>query len=155
MDELAEVVTADVLGTAAGNRVAVILLSVADRYLLVTTTQDQIESIAASGDAADGHDDQWPNKHDLLVNVAEALEATVTEARIDRLEDDVFHATLVVEQRRGSDELRHEIDSRATDVIAIAERADCPIRVAESVVTESALTEAELERRGIPVEELT
>lgn len=79
-----------------------------------------------------------PMTHDLLVSIVAALNHTVTEVRIVRVEDTVFHAEVVFEDGT-------TVSSRASDAIAIALRVPCPIYCAPQVMEDTGveITEAE------------
>jgi len=72
-----------------------------------------------------------PMTHDLLVSVIDNLDATVEQLVIDQLVNNTFHAKLMV--RAADGELR-AVDSRPSDGIAIAVRADAAIFVDEEVL---------------------
>ncbi|MFJ6281138.1 hypothetical protein SAMN04488693_1244 [Arthrobacter subterraneus] len=78
-----------------------------------------------------------PMTHDLLVSIVAALNHTVTEVRIVRVEDTVFHAEVVFEDGTA-------VSSRASDAIAIALRVPCPIYCAPQVMEDTGveITEA-------------
>lgn len=71
-----------------------------------------------------------PMTHDLLVSIVAALNHSVTEVRIVRVEDTVFHAEVVFEDGT-------TVSSRASDAIAIALRVRCPIYCAPQVVEDT------------------
>ncbi len=73
-----------------------------------------------------------PLTHDLMCDVLEALGSTLTEVRITALEDGVFYATLVF-----SDGV--EVSGRPSDAIALALRADAPIRAEAAVLDEAGI----------------
>ena len=70
-----------------------------------------------------------PLTHDLLRNVIAGLNARVTRVVVGALRGDTFHATIWMEQ----DGEPVAIDSRPSDAIALALRADCPIFVSREV----------------------
>jgi len=72
-----------------------------------------------------------PLTHDLLLSVVDALGAELVEVRITHMLDGVFYALFVLETAEGD---RLEIDSRPSDAIATAVRADAPILVADDVL---------------------
>lgn len=82
-----------------------------------------------------------PMTHDLLLATIEALEASVDEVVISRLEKNTFYA--VIHLRRGSDRL--EIDSRPSDALALALRADAPVFVLQSVLDRAATLDGDQE----------
>lgn len=77
-----------------------------------------------------------PMTHDLLVSIVAALNHTVTEVRIVRVEDTVFHAEVVFEDGT-------TVNSRASDAIAIALRVPCPIYCAPQVMEDTGVEIAE------------
>ena len=77
-----------------------------------------------------------PMTHDLLVSIVAALNHTVTEVRIVRVEDTVFHAEVVFEDGTA-------VNSRASDAIAIALRVPCPIYCAPQVMEDTGVEIAE------------
>ena len=74
-----------------------------------------------------------PLTHDLLHSAIENLEANVEKIIIDRLEENTFHAKLVLRQ----DGKVKIIDARPSDSIALAVRAKAPIFVEEEVLKQS------------------
>jgi len=71
-----------------------------------------------------------PMTHDLLKNTIETLNCKVKQIKIDNLKDNTYYANIILEQN-GKD---ISIDSRPSDAIALALRADSPIMVAHSVL---------------------
>ncbi len=71
-----------------------------------------------------------PMTHDLLRNVIEDLNGVVRKIVVSDLKDNTFYALIYVEV--GGQTLA--IDSRPSDAIALALRADAPIFVEESVL---------------------
>lgn len=82
-----------------------------------------------------------PMTHDLLVSIVAALNHSVTEVRIVRVEDTVFHAEVVFEDGT-------TVGSRASDAIAIALRVPCPIYCAPQVVEDTGVEIAEADDDG-------
>jgi bifunctional DNase/RNase len=76
-----------------------------------------------------------PLTHDLLVNILGELEVEVVRVTVTELRENTFHASITVQQN--GTEL--EIDSRSSDAIAVAVRAQVPIFAADAVVEESAI----------------
>jgi uncharacterized protein len=76
-----------------------------------------------------------PMTHDLMADMLEQLDAEVTRITVTELRDNTFYASITVQQN-GSE---IEIDSRPSDAIAIAVRAEAPIYAAERVIEESAI----------------
>ena len=76
-----------------------------------------------------------PMTHDLMADVIEQLDAEVTRITVTELRDNTFYASITVQQN-GSEV---EIDSRPSDAIALAVRAEAPIFAADDVIEESAI----------------
>ena len=72
---------------------------------------------------------------DLLVSCVEKLNASVVMTILTELKDEVFYASLVLEQ--GGKQI--ELDCRPSDAIAVALRASAPIYVADSVMVEAGI----------------
>ena len=70
-----------------------------------------------------------PMTHDLLRNVISGLNARVTRVVVGALRGDTFHATIWMDH---AGEVV-AIDSRPSDAIALALRADCPIFLSREV----------------------
>ncbi|MBI4770263.1 MAG: bifunctional nuclease family protein [Chloroflexi bacterium] len=71
-----------------------------------------------------------PLTHDLLKNVLDQMGGSVVEVQVHDLRDDVFFARLIV---RVNSKLM-EIDSRPSDALALAVRANVTVYVAEKVM---------------------
>jgi bifunctional DNase/RNase len=78
-----------------------------------------------------------PMTHDLLKNVIEGLKAEISRIVITDLKDNTFFASIFLE--RNGDSLC--IDSRPSDAMALALRAEAPIFVEQSVLEKSASPE--------------
>jgi hypothetical protein len=76
-----------------------------------------------------------PMTHDLFTDMLSQLDARVVRIAVTELRDNTFYA-LVTLAVNGSE---IEIDSRPSDAIALAVRADAPIFAAEAVIEESAI----------------
>jgi bifunctional DNase/RNase len=76
-----------------------------------------------------------PMTHDLMADMLEQLDAEVLRITVTELRDNTFYASITVQQN-GSE---IDIDSRPSDAIAIAVRAEAPIFAAEHVIEESAI----------------
>ena len=73
--------------------------------------------------------------HDLLVSTIEGLDAKLEKLVIDKLIDNTFHAKLLIKTADGKIKT---VDSRPSDGIALAVRADAPIFVEEEVLDKAA-----------------
>jgi hypothetical protein len=77
---------------------------------------------------------QRPMTHDLLRNLIVEMGARVERVVVTELRDNTFFA--VIEMRNSSGDFIM-LDSRPSDAIALALRADCPIYVNEEVIQAS------------------
>jgi hypothetical protein len=75
-----------------------------------------------------------PLTHDLLHSTIENLGASIDKVIIDKLEDNTFHAKLVIRTSSGTAKV---IDARPSDSIALAVRANAPIFVEDEVIKQS------------------
>ncbi len=75
-----------------------------------------------------------PLTHDLLFSTIENLEASVERVIIDKLEENTFHAKLVLKTASGKSAV---VDARPSDSIALAVRAHASIFVEDSVVKQA------------------
>ena len=76
-----------------------------------------------------------PMTHDLLSDMLEQLEAQVVRITVTELRENTFYAQITVQQ----DGREIEVDSRPSDAIALAIRAEAPIFAADRVIEESAI----------------
>jgi bifunctional DNase/RNase len=114
------------------NRVVILKEKQAERYLLIWIGPSEAEAIAMRlGDVSPPR----PQTHDLMKNIIDAVGAQVSHVIVNDLNNDTFYARIVLEVGGRT----VEIDSRTSDAIALAVRAQVPIYAEESV----------LERAGI------
>ena len=76
-----------------------------------------------------------PMTHDLVTDMLDQLGAQVVRITVIELRENTFYAQITVQQ----DGSEVEIDSRPSDAIALAIRADAPIFAADEVIEESAI----------------
>src|SRR5436189_4403950 len=76
-----------------------------------------------------------PMTHDLVTDMLGQLEARVVRITVTELRENTFYASITVQQN-GSE---IEIDSRPSDAIALAVRAEAPIYADDRVIEESAI----------------
>jgi uncharacterized protein len=76
-----------------------------------------------------------PMTHDLLSDMLEQLGAQIVRITVTELRENTFYAQITVQQ----DGSEIEIDSRPSDAIALAIRAEAPIFAADRVIEESAI----------------
>jgi bifunctional DNase/RNase len=91
-----------------------------------------------------------PMTHDLLSDMLEQLEAQVVRITVTELRENTFYAQITVQQEGRE----IEVDSRPSDAIALAIRAEAPIFAADDVIEDSAIefegddvTEEEIESK--------
>jgi len=75
-----------------------------------------------------------PLTHDLMHTTIENLEAKIEIFIIDRLEENTFHAKLVVKTSKGESKV---IDARPSDSIALAVRSHSPIFVEDAIINQA------------------
>jgi bifunctional DNase/RNase len=90
-----------------------------------------------------------PMTHDLVTEILMQLDAQVVSVAVTELRESTFYAQVTIRQ----DGSEIEVDSRPSDAIALAVRAEAPIFVADEVIEESAIefegeeiNDADLER---------
>ena len=88
-----------------------------------------------------------PMTHDLVTDILGELGARVTHVAVTELRENTFYAQITVQQ----DGSEIEIDSRPSDAIALAVRAEAPIFAADRVIEESAI---EFEGEDVDQEQL-
>ena len=76
-----------------------------------------------------------PMTHDLVTDMLDQLGAQVIRITVTELRENTFYAQITVQQ----DGSEVEIDSRPSDAIALAIRAEAPIFAADEVIEESAI----------------
>jgi bifunctional DNase/RNase len=81
-----------------------------------------------------------PMTHDLLLLIIQGLEARLEKLVIDKLVDNTFHAKLVLRDVNGQEKW---IDTRPSDGIALAVRAQAPIFVEEEVLKKAVIFKVE------------
>jgi bifunctional DNase/RNase len=87
-----------------------------------------------------------PMTHDLVTEILMQLDAQVVRVAVTELRESTFYAQVTIQQ----DGSEIEVDSRPSDAIALAVRAEAPIFVADEVIEESAI---EFEGDGEPPNE--
>nr|WP_024288157.1 bifunctional nuclease family protein [Cellulomonas sp. KRMCY2] len=112
------------------DQVVVLLLDLVGRRLLpIVVGLAEGTAIAA---AHSGAVPPRPMTHDLLVATLRSTGVDLERVEIVALIDGVFHAELVLDNGE-------RVDSRASDAIAVAVRAGCPVLCAPEVLIESGL----------------
>lgn len=109
------------------HRVVVLREKGSPRYLPIWIGAPEADAITLR---LQGVQVERPLTHDLLTRVFNTLGAEIQYVIVSDLRSDVFYAEIVVEYNER--ELR--IDSRPSDAIALAVRAEVPVYVAEKVM---------------------
>ena len=78
-----------------------------------------------------GFEPARPLTHDLLHSTIKYLEANIEKIIIDKLEENTFHAKIVIKTAGGS---LKTIDARPSDSIALAVRFHAPILVEDEII---------------------
>ena len=108
-------------------RVVILKVKDSDRYLPIWIGANEADAIAMKLQEVSV---PRPLTHDLLGEVIASLGAEVAHILVSDLNDDTFYAKIVL-QHNGS---QTEIDSRPSDAIALAVRAEAPIFVEDAVI---------------------
>ena len=85
--------------------------------------------------AMEGQQAPRPLSHDLITTLFGAVGARVERVEVTRIEDGTFYSELTLSTPSGAQVL----DSRPSDAIALALRADAPIWVADEVIDEAGI----------------
>jgi uncharacterized protein len=88
-----------------------------------------------------------PLTHDLMTDILGQLDAQIVRVTVTELRDNTFYAAITIIQ----DGTELEVDSRPSDAIALAVRADAPIFADDTVIEESAI---EFEGEDVNEEEI-
>ena len=70
-----------------------------------------------------------PQTHDLLLNIVEALDASINEVNISNISDETYYADIILKSVNGLVTL----SARPSDAIALALRSNIPVTVNEKV----------------------
>ena len=156
-NDMLEVVIDSIRVALMSQQRVVILREVdADRYLAIWIDPYMAEQITF---ALQEVEVSRPMTHDLLKNVLQSLDARILRVEVNDLRGEVYYGNIVVE----ASGYTINIDSRPSDALALAVRANVPILVARSVmetagiIPEEDLEEAEpieAEREAASVEDI-
>ena len=127
------------LGVDQQNQVLVILSDPSDERLLpIVIGPCEANAIAME---LRGEGFERPLTHDLFINLLETLGRRLTKIEICRLEDSVFYAYLFI----SNGEHVSQVDSRPSDAIALALRANAKIYVADEVLEQAQVLRSDIE----------
>jgi len=79
-----------------------------------------------------------PMTHDLMLKIVEVLGGKLQRVVIDKLENNTFHAKLHILKASGQEVT---VDSRPSDSVAIALRANVPVFTEESILNSASVYE--------------
>jgi len=113
-------------------RVVILREKESDRYLPIWIGPAEADAIAVK---LQDITVPRPLTHDLLRSVIDTLGASVHHIMVSNLESDTFFATITISVNGKS----VEIDSRPSDAIALAVRANVPIFVEETVLEKAGI----------------
>jgi len=113
-------------------RVVILKEKMAERYLPIWIGPAEADAIAVK---LQGVTVPRPLTHDLLGSVIDALGATINSIIVSELKNDTFYAKVILNVDGG----QMEIDSRPSDALALAVRAEAPIYAEELVLDKAAI----------------
>ncbi len=114
------------------NRIVVLKEESSERFLPIWIGPFEADAITLQ---LQGMDAPRPLTHDLLKSVIETLGAEVLHIYINSLERNTYFARILLDVNGET----MEIDSRPSDAIALAVRANVPIYVAEEVMEQAGM----------------
>ncbi|MBI4202189.1 MAG: bifunctional nuclease family protein [Chloroflexi bacterium] len=123
-------------------RVVILKDKGSDRYLPIWIGPAEADAIAVK---LQGVSVPRPLTHDLLGAIISTLKGRLTHIEVSDLQNDTFYAKLGIQVNGSS----VEVDSRPSDAIALAVRAQVPIYVADEVLEKAGIT---LDETGKPVQ---
>ena len=129
-----------------GSKQPIVLLKTADgnRFLPIWIGHPEAAAILMK---LQGASTPRPMTHDLVTEMLGQLDAQVVRITVTELKENTFYASITVQQ----DGSEIEVDSRPSDAIALAVRAEAPIFAADDVIEESAI---EFEGEDVNEEEI-
>jgi bifunctional DNase/RNase len=112
----------------------IVLLKTAEgnKYLPIWIGQPEAAAILMK---LQGASTPRPMTHDLLTEILSQLDAQVVRITVTELRESTFYAQVTVQM----DGTEIDVDSRPSDAIALAIRAEAPIFAADQVIEESAI----------------
>jgi bifunctional DNase/RNase len=113
-------------------RVVILKEKAAERYLPIWIGPAEADAIAVK---LQGATVPRPLSHDLLHSVIGALGATLNSIVINDLRSDTFYAKIIL----NVDGRQMEVDSRPSDALALAVRAEVPIYAEEAVLDKAGI----------------
>ncbi|MDD4732954.1 MAG: bifunctional nuclease family protein, partial [Desulfovibrio sp.] len=90
-----------------------------------------------------------PMTHDLLLSVIAGLDADVVRVEITDMEEGTYFAELVLDGQSGE----RRVDSRPSDAIALAVRAEAPVFASAAVLEQAGIASGESRYAVLQTEE--
>lgn len=114
----------------------IVLLKTVDgtRYLPIFIGHAEANAIMSK---LQGTEPPRPMTHDLVGEILGGLDAQVARITVTELRENTFYALITLRSAAGLDEI--DVDSRPSDAIAIAVRANAPIFAADKVIEENGI----------------
>ena len=113
-------------------RVVILKEKMSERYLPIWIGPSEADAIAVK---LQGANVPRPLTHDLLRSVIDSLGAVIESIVVNDLKSDTFYAKIILKV----DSEQIEIDSRPSDALALAVRADVPVYAEESVLDKAGI----------------
>ncbi len=113
-------------------RVVILKEKMAERYLPIWIGPAEADAIAVR---LQGVTLPRPLTHDLLYSVIDVLGATINSIIVSDLKNDTFFAKIILNVDGG----QLEVDSRPSDALALAVRAEVPIYTEETVLDKASI----------------
>jgi len=113
-------------------RVVMLKEKMAERYLPIWIGPAEADAIAVK---LQGVTVLRPLTHDLLRTVINTLGATINSIIVSDLKNDTFYAKVILDVDGG----QMEVDSRPSDALALAVRAEVPIYAEETVLDKASI----------------
>jgi len=113
-------------------RVVILKEKIARRYLPIWIGPAEADAIAVK---LQGVNVPRPLTHDLLCQVIDSLGASINSIIVSDLKSDTFYAKVILNVDGG----QIEVDSRPSDALALAVRAEVPIYADESVMDKAGI----------------
>jgi len=113
-------------------RVVILKEKIAERYLPIWIGPAEADAIAVR---LQGVTVPRPLTHDLLRTIIDALGASIDSIIVSDLKNDTFYAKVILNVDGG----KMEIDSRPSDALALAVRAEVPIYAEETVLDKAGI----------------
>ena len=149
MSEMVEVVIDSIrVGLMSQQRVVILRELDTERYLAIWIDPYMAEQITF---ALQEVEVARPMSHDLMKSLLQSLNARVVRVEVVELKGEVFYGNIVIEVNGHN----VDVDSRPSDALALAVRANVPIMVSKEVMDEAGIIPEEdiSEQQGFSAEE--